>query len=150
MTIELTTKIEETLLEEAKSFPLYRFLTRAGAINHRKIAQLQPWHQQEALNAYFILQAIRYHGELFYGYREVNYIRGSAPVKIWCPDHEDFFMQRASTHMDGHSCPICAKRLATRHTEYGDFEVPAVFHRYRVTETGIQFYNRFKTLDIEV
>ncbi|AQT25356.2 hypothetical protein PR1_34 [Providencia phage vB_PreS_PR1] len=150
MTQELVTNIEKAILEDAKTFPLHKFLTSSGTLNHRKIKQLQPWHQQDALNAYFILQATRYHGELFYGYREVEYVRGSSPVKIWCPDHEDFFMQRASTHMDGHSCPHCAKRLAIRHTELGDFEVPAIFHRYRITDLGIQFYNRFKTLDIEV
>ena len=55
----------------------------------------------------FVMDSIKVHGDT-YNYDTVIYTGSNEKVKIICKKHGDF-MQRASTHLEGHGCPICKK-----------------------------------------
>lgn len=141
--------IEQKLVEEAESFPLHRFLTSSGTINRNKIKQIHPDFQQEALNYIFIARALKVHGA-FYGYRKVKFSSMKQMVEIYCPDHDGFFKQQAQSHLAGHGCKLCAHRVVTRHTEHGDFTVPATYHNFYIDGDYIVWYNTQSKLRIKL
>lgn len=51
-----------------------------------------------------------------YNYEKANYINTSAKIEIICPKH-GIFLQRASSHLRGQGCPICAKEKITKTTD---------------------------------
>lgn len=65
----------------------------------------------------WIAKARAMHGS-FYDYSKSNYIGSLKNITITCPLHGDF-SQRASSHLAGSDCPVCAnarrnmKRLRT-------------------------------------
>ena len=48
----------------------------------------------------------------FYDYSKVDYVNNMSKVCIICPEHGEFW-QRASSHLHGQGCPLCAKRDAS-------------------------------------
>lgn len=55
----------------------------------------------------FIEKSIKVHG-LKYDYKFSNYIKQDIPVKIVCPEHQEFY-QKPLHHMQGSGCPSCSK-----------------------------------------
>lgn len=137
MSRELTNRL---LIEESKNFPLKRFLKADGSINVRKINQLHPDFRQDARDMIFLLKAMKVHGEYF-GYEETVYLTNTQQVKIYCPECEDYFTQTARIHLSGGGCPNCKHRAIKRETEYGTFQVPCAFYRYRIEGNEIIFYS---------
>lgn len=142
-------QIESKLLEEALAFPLSKFLKSDQSINTRKLKQLHPDFYQEALNLIFIRRAYDVHGK-FFGYREVEFQSLRQYVKIWCPDHENFFLQMAGTHLAGNGCSQCAQKMISRPTEVGTFTVPCSMHKYLIDEDHIIWYNKHRKLRLEI
>lgn len=99
--------IEDKWAKEAFDFPINKFLKIDGSTNTRRIKQLHPDFQQEALNLIFTRKAIEKHGRR-YGYSEVNYSTMSQLVTIICEDHGEF-KQTAKVHLAGSGCPKCAR-----------------------------------------
>lgn len=147
--MDINQKIEDKIYEEALAFPLSRFLKSDGSINTRKLKGLHPDFYQDALNLIFIRRAYDAHGK-FFGYREVKFSTLRQYVKIYCPDHDDFFLQMAGTHLAGHGCPLCAHKVIDRVTEVGTYTVPCSFHKYLVDEDRIIWYNNHKKLEMEL
>ncbi|CCI88444.1 hypothetical protein BN79_016 [Yersinia phage phiR2-01] len=142
-------KINELLYEEASNFPINRFTKSDGSINRTKLRQLHPDFQQDALNLIFIRKAIEVHGK-FFGYEKVNYRTMQQQVEIYCPDHDGYFLQTARSHLDGHGCKQCARKVVTRLTEYGVYTVPAPFHKFVVDGEHIIWYNKDQTIKQEL
>lgn len=143
-------KINLELAKAALSFPLRKFLKSDGSINRRQITLLHRDYQQDALNYIFISRAIDVHG-VFFGYEESTFISMKQQVKIWCPDHEDYFMQTAKNHLEGFGCKHCANKLVTRKNAYGEFIVPAYLHKFMIDGDSIIWYNKStkKTFQLE-
>lgn len=99
---------EDALAQEALEFPLGKFLKSDGTTNTRRIKQLHPDFQQDALNLIFIRKAIEVHGRR-YGYSEVKYSTMTQLVTIICEEHGEF-KQTAKVHLAGSGCPKCSKR----------------------------------------
>lgn len=55
----------------------------------------------------FIRKAREVHGDK-YGYDKVVYVKGSIPVKIYCPDCKQYFKQTPRVHLAGRGCTVCA------------------------------------------
>lgn len=138
-------KLRKALTMEALSFPLERFVKRDGSINRAKLRQLEPDFQQDALNFIFIRKAIDVHG-IFFGYEQSVYKGMQLLVKVWCPDHEDYFTQSAKSHLAGYGCKHCASRVINRITPYGSFEVPCPLHKFSIDGDHIIWYNKFNKL----
>lgn len=139
MSRELTNKL---LIEEMLRFPTNKFLKSDGSINTRKIKLLHPDFRQDALDMIFLKKATDKHGYHF-GYEETEYKTMTQQVKIYCPDHDDYFLQVARDHLAGSGCPHCKHKDAVRHTPVGDFIVPCRFTRWFIN-TGletIEFYS---------
>jgi hypothetical protein len=105
----INVQLEDMLAEEAANFPLNKFLKIDGSTNTRRIRQLEPDFQQEALNLIFISKAINIHGRK-YGYSEVTYSTMSQLVTIICDIHGEF-KQTAKVHLNGSGCPKCARNI---------------------------------------
>ena len=144
--------INRKLLEDASTFPLPRFLNKNGSLNLRKIKQLHPHFQQEALDLIFIQRAVKSHGGLFFGYEESHWISTKQLIRIYCYDHEDYFLQRGDVHLQGYGCPHCKGKQIIRETEYGSFDVPCQYHLYKISDDkrSIIWYNNFSKLEKEI
>jgi transposase len=59
----------------------------------------------------FLERAKAVHGD-FYGYDEIVYAGGKSMVRIHCPRH-GFFLQVASSHLNGSGCPTCEQEDET-------------------------------------
>lgn len=137
MTRLLTNKL---LFQEAKNFPIRKFLKSDGSINTRKIKLLHPDFRQDALDCIFINKAMEVHGE-FFGYEEVEFKTMSQQVNIYCPDCDTYFKQIAKYHLEGSGCPNCKHKSIERKTEYGNFVVPCIYHNYKVKDGFVVFYS---------
>lgn len=62
--------------------------------------------------ASFIAKSTAIHGEK-YEYTRTSYKGSTQPVSIYCKRHQEFFLQRASSHLEGNGCPKCGKHLTT-------------------------------------
>ena len=140
-------KIRLELVREALSFPLHKFLKRDGSINRAKLRQIEPDFQSDALKFIFIRKAIDVHG-VFFGYEESEFRSMQQQVKIWCPDHEGYFMQSARSHLDGYGCQRCSKSTIVRKNEYGEFRVPCPLHKFSIDDDHIIWYNKFNKLQL--
>lgn len=149
---ELRQRINQELVWEAKSFPINQFLKRDGSINHNKIKQLRPDFRQDAKNLIFINRALDAHG-VFFGYEKLVFHSLNQLVEIWCPDHQDYFMQTARSHLEGNGCQKCRHRMVTRVTDYGSYTVPAYYHKFSIDGDSIIWYNKssklIKPLEVE-
>lgn len=99
-------EVEESLLLEAEAFPYHRFMNISGHVNMRKIKQLHPDFQQDALNLIFIRKAVSVHHNT-YGYALVEYKSMNQYVYIICKEHGRF-KQTARVHIAGSGCQQCA------------------------------------------
>lgn len=104
--------IEMELEAEAKAFPIHRFCSINGTLNIRKIRQLHPDFQQEALNLFFIRRAYKVHGTR-YGYANVEYKSLNQYVYIICKEH-GVFKQTARVHLAGSGCQKCGMESRLR------------------------------------
>ena len=138
-------KLRLELVREALSFPMGKFTRSDGSINRRQITLLHKDYQQDALNYIFIRRAIEAHG-VFFGYENVKFSRMDQFVEIYCPDHEDYFRQTAKNHLDGYGCPKCREKFVTRVNEYGEFRIPAYYHKFSLDGNDIIWYTEHKKL----
>ena len=54
----------------------------------------------------FIKKAIEVHGNK-YDYSNINYIKDSFKINIFCPIHKTYFSQAPQRHLRGNGCPKC-------------------------------------------
>jgi hypothetical protein len=66
----------------------------------------------------FIAKAVKIHGDK-YDYSHAEYINCHVPMKIFCKEHNSFFMQNSNNHLQGQGCP-CGKieRISKSNTKY--------------------------------
>ena len=80
-----------------------------------------------------------------YDYSEVDYVKGTVPVKIICKIH-GVFEQRPSSHLMGSNCPYCYD-VNNRF----DLHAPTLLYYLRVTDIDYQVYYKIgitsKTVD---
>ena len=74
----------------------------------------------------FLERAKAVHGD-FYGYDEIVYAGGKSVVSIHCPRH-GFFLQVASSHLNGSGCPTCEQEdeTAAKNKRLEGFKAKAV------------------------
>ena len=68
-----------------------------------------------------------------YDYSKSVYINNSSKIAIICPEHGEF-LQRASSHMQGQGCPVCAH----------DLRAKTCLNRYGVAQPMMTEENRLK------
>lgn len=142
-------RTHKAVVEEALTFPLEKYQKRDGSINITKLKKhIHPDFYQDALNAIFVKKALKIHGD-FFGYERLNFVTLKQLVEIWCPDHEDYFWQTAKSHLDGHGCAVCAKKVVTRVNEYGTFTLPASIHQFRLEDNHIIWFSKTREIKFE-
>ena len=66
----------------------------------------------KALNTFKDLEErFKYIHQDKYDYRECIYLNNRTPLKIYCKQHNEYFMKSADNHLKGQGCPLCAKEI---------------------------------------
>ncbi len=59
-------------------------------------------------NEQFITESISIHGNSRYSYEKVEYINTNTKVKIFCFEHNEYFLVTPKRHINGQGCQLCA------------------------------------------
>ena len=88
---------------------------------------------------------IKHNGK--YDYSNVNYINCELKVSIWCPEHKEYFEQKAMTHLNGCGCPKCALEIDTyRRSHYIKLAEKATLYLIKIYNEHEVFYKLGKTI----